>query len=56
MNLHGYVTLLALDHLRNTSEESFLYTPDLELTKRDAETAEMELDILCIIDGVLTFG
>jgi hypothetical protein len=53
---NGYVTLLALDHLRSTSEESFLYIPDLELTKRDAETAEMELDILCIRDGVLTLG
>lgn len=50
------MTLLALDLLRSKSEDSFLYTPDLELTKRDAQAAEMELDILCIRDGVLTLG
>ena len=30
--------------------------PDLELTKRGAQAAEMELDILCIRDGELTLG
>jgi hypothetical protein len=53
---NGYVTLLALDHLSSKSEESFLYTPDLELTKRDEQAAAMELDILCIRDGLLTLG
>jgi hypothetical protein len=53
---NGYVALLALDHLRRKAEESFLYTPDIELTKRGAAEASMELDILCVADGAMMIG
>lgn len=53
---NGYVALLALDHLRGKTEESFLYTPDVELTKHGATEASMELDILCVTDGAMMIG
>lgn len=53
---NGYVTLLALVYLKGKAEESFLYTPDMELAKRGAAGAVMELDILCIRDGVMSIG
>jgi len=53
---NGYVTLLALDYLRRKAEESFLYTPDMELTKLGAANASVELDILCVPDGVIMIG
>jgi hypothetical protein len=55
---NGYVATLALDHLRMKSENSFLFTSDLELIKSRANSTEKkkELDILCIQDGVLTLG
>jgi hypothetical protein len=53
---NGFVTLLALDHLKQRAEESFLYTTDMELTKRGAASPNMELDILCIRDGVMMLG
>jgi hypothetical protein len=53
---NGYVTLLALDHLRRKAEESFLYTPDIELTKHGETNPSVELDILCVPDGVMMIG
>jgi len=53
---NGHVTLLALDHLRRKAEESFLYTTDIELTKYGAANATVELDILCVRDGVMMIG
>jgi hypothetical protein len=53
---NGYVTLLALDYLKRKAKESFLYTPDMELTKHGATDVIMELDILCIPDGVMSIG
>lgn len=55
---NGYVATLALGHLRMRSENSFLFTSDLELIKSGTNSTEerKELDILCIQDGVLTLG
>ena len=55
---NGYVATLALDHLRVKCENSFLFTPDLELVKSGATSEEekKELDILCIRDGIITLG
>lgn len=53
---NGYVTLLALDYLRGKAEESFLYAPDMEIKKRGAANVSVELDILCIPDGVIVIG
>ena len=53
---NGYVTLLALDYLKRKAEESFLYTPDIELTKHGAANASMEFDILCVPDGAMMIG
>jgi hypothetical protein len=53
---NGYVTLLALDHLRRKAQESFLYAPDVELTKHGLANPSVELDILCVPDGVMMLG
>jgi hypothetical protein len=53
---NGYVTLLALDYLKRKANDSFLYTPDLELTKDGENDAFMELDILCLPDGAMSIG
>jgi hypothetical protein len=55
---NGYVTCLALDCLRARSEESFLYTGDLELIKSgsDSRKPEFELDIAAIVDGDIVLG
>jgi hypothetical protein len=53
---NGHVTLLALDYLKRKAGESFLYTPDMELTPRKASKVTVELDVLCVRDGALTIG
>lgn len=53
---NGYVTVLALNYLKEKANESFLYTPDMEIAKRGATDVFMELDILCIPDGMLLIG
>jgi hypothetical protein len=55
---NGHVATLALDRLRMKRENSFLFTSDLELVKRGANSEEekKELDILCIRDGIIILG
>jgi hypothetical protein len=53
---NGYVALLALDYLKQKADESFLYTPDMGLTKHGATKPSMEMDILCVADGVMMIG
>jgi hypothetical protein len=55
---NGDVGVLALDCLRKRSEESFLFTTDLELIKSDStdQKPEFELDICSIVDGEIVLG
>jgi hypothetical protein len=53
---NGYITALSLDYLRRRQEDSFLYTSDLELVRQGSQAPEIEADILCIQDGVITLG
>ncbi|HEY3136894.1 MAG TPA: hypothetical protein VGL29_12765 [Blastocatellia bacterium] len=50
------VPLLALDCLRRRSKRSFMYTTDLEIIPQDDSKPTMEIDICCIVDGILTIG
>jgi hypothetical protein len=52
------VATLALDQLRMRCENSFLFTPDLDVIKPRSNSKEekKELDILCIRDGIITLG
>lgn len=49
------VPLLALDALRG-SRDSFLFVHELEYREKDKGTPMLEVDINCIVDGVLTIG
>jgi hypothetical protein len=55
---NGYVGTLALDRLRAKSEDSFLFTGDLELIKSGSNSRkpEFELDIVAVIDGEFVLG
>ena len=55
---NGYVSCLALDSLRAKSQDSFLFTGDLELIKSGSNTRkpEFELDIVAIVDGDIVLG
>ena len=50
------VPLLALDRIAEKCGDTFLWAPELELYRVGAEKPELELDICCIADGVLTIG
>lgn len=55
---NGYVSCLALDWLRAKSQDSFLFTGDLELIKSGSNSRkpEFELDIVAIVDGEIVLG
>jgi hypothetical protein len=50
------VPLLTLNHLKNTSQDSFTFTTDREFWKPGEPKPEMEADFICVPDGVLTMG
>ncbi len=50
------VPLLALDLLRRMSQDSFLHVPELEYREKDADKPAYEVDLNCIVDGLLTIG
>lgn len=50
------VPLLALDLLRRTSQDSFLHVPELEYREKDADKPAYEVDLNCVVDGLLTIG
>jgi len=54
----GYVGVLALACLKGRTDSSFMFTTDLELTKKDAtdRKPDLELDILAVLDGELVLG
>ncbi len=58
LNHDGYVGVLALACLKGRTDNSFLFVPDLELTKRDStdRKPDLEMDILAVLDGELALG
>ena len=50
------VPLLALDYLRRSADDSFLYSSELEFYKPDTTKPFAEADLCCIPSGVLTIG
>lgn len=52
----GDVPILALDVMRAQSKDSFLYSPELAIRKKDTEKWEMEIDICCIANGRMYIG
>ena len=50
------VPLLALDRLRRESKDSFLHAPELSYRVSGAEKPLCEVDLNCIVDGILTIG
>jgi len=55
---NGFVGTLALDWLRAQSEDSFLFTGDLELIKQGSNSRKpgFELDIVAVVDGNVVLG
>jgi hypothetical protein len=50
------VPLLALDLLRRMSRDSFLHVHELEYRKKDVDKPPYEIDLNCVVDGLLTIG
>lgn len=48
-----YVDILTLGKIKETSKESFIYTPELEISN---SALKKEIDFLCIPDGKLVLG
>jgi len=53
---NGHVPLLTLNKLRISSKESFLFRPEIRLTKEGADAPYLEIDICCVVDGKLCIG
>jgi hypothetical protein len=55
---NGHVGVLALACLKGRTNRSFLFTSDLELTKKGAtdQKPALEVDILAVLDGELALG
>lgn len=50
------VPILALDFLRRESTQNFSFTTDRELWKPEALRPDAEVDLFCVVDGILTVG
>jgi hypothetical protein len=50
------VPLLALDWLRRRSRHSFLFVPELQYRETDNTAYRSEVDLNCVVDGMLTLG
>jgi len=50
------VSLLALNHLKTNSRESFTFTTDREFWRPKADKPDVEADFFCAPDGVFTVG
>lgn len=51
-----HVPILALDHLKRKSRQSFLFVQELEFLRAESQEKLIEVDINCVIDGALTIG
>jgi hypothetical protein len=49
------VTIIALDHLRQRSKHSFLFTSEVEL-KAVGNSKSIEIDLAAVVDGTFTLG
>ena len=50
------VSLLALNYLKTQSQDSFTFTTDREFWKPGAAKPDVEADLFCVPDGLLTVG
>ena len=51
------VPILALDYLQRSADDSFFYSPELDVRKdATAKKANLELDFCCCVDGQLMIG
>ena len=50
------VSLLALNYLQSVSSGNFSFATDREFWKPKAKSADAEVDLFCVSDGVLTIG
>ena len=53
---NGHVPLLTLNKLRIGSKESFLFRPEVRLTRKGSSSMFLEIDICCVADGKLCIG
>lgn len=53
---NGHVPLLTLNKLRLGSKESFLFRPEVRLTRKGSSSMFLETDICCVTDGKLCIG
>jgi hypothetical protein len=52
----SHLTILALNHLRQTSTQSFQYLPEIEVLNFPTEGEKHEIDIACQVDNRLVIG
>jgi hypothetical protein len=50
------VSLLALNYLKTQSQDSFTFTTDREFWRSGATKPDVEADLFCVPDGMLTVG
>jgi len=53
---NSYLTILALDHLKGKSKDSFQYLPEIDVINFPAQGDMHEIDIACLVDGRVVLG
>ena len=53
---NSYLTVLALDHLRARSKNSFDYLPEIDILNFPNQGEKHEIDIACLVDGLIMIG
>jgi hypothetical protein len=53
---NSHLTILALDHLRARSKESFQYLPEIDVIDFPRQDERHEIDIACFVDNLIVIG
>jgi hypothetical protein len=53
---NSYLTILALDYLRQRSKESFEYLPEIDVVNFPKKSEKHEIDLACLLDGRIVLG